>query len=107
MLPALTLRSRDRAGLTIAIIALSIGLNPLNRQFRIWLRDRVVGGGVPFWLDHLLFMVTLMVVVWGAIGLLLLGRNGMSLGRPEQPRQAWWAGVVSGLGLTALVMAVF
>ena len=104
MLDSSNLRSRERAGLVIAILALAIALNPLNRQVRIWLRDVVVGG-VPFWLDHLLFMVTLMVVVWGLIGFLLLGPRGLSLGKPERPREAWLAGLVSGLGLTALVMA--
>jgi hypothetical protein len=103
MLPSLTLRPRDRAGLTLAIVALSVALNPLNRQFRVWLRDTVVHGA-PFWLDHLLFMVTLMVLVWGAIGLLLLGWRGMALAAPERPKEAWLAGVLSGLGLTALVM---
>jgi membrane protease YdiL (CAAX protease family) len=88
-------------------VALAIALNPLNLQFRVWLRDKVVGGGVPFWLDHLLFLVTLMVVVWGLIGFLILGPRGLALGRPERPRQAWLAGVVSGLVLTALVLAVF
>jgi len=105
MLPTPSLRTRDRAGLTIAIVALSIALNPLNRQFRVWLRDDVVKG-VPFWLDHLLFMVSLMVVVWGAIGFLLLGPRGLALGKPERPREAWLAGLGSGLALTALVVAV-
>ena len=104
MLPSLSLRSRERAGLVMAIVALAIALNPLNRQMRVWLRDEVVKG-VPFWLDHLLFMVTLMVVVWGLIGFLLLGPRGLGLGRPERPREAWFAGLISGLGLTALVMA--
>jgi membrane protease YdiL (CAAX protease family) len=27
------------------------------------------------------------------------------LGRPERPREAWWVGLFSGLGLTALVIA--
>jgi membrane protease YdiL (CAAX protease family) len=105
MQPLLDVRPRERAGLTIAIVALAIALNPLNRQVRIWLRDVVVGG-VPYWLDHLLFMVTLMVVVWGLIGFLILGPRGLSLGRPERPREAWLAGLLSGLGLTALVLAV-
>ena len=89
----------------IAIVALAIALNPLNLQVRVWLRDEVLKG-VPFWLDHLLFMVTLMVVVWGLIGLLILGPRGMALGRPDRPREAWVAGLVSGLGLSALVVAV-
>jgi membrane protease YdiL (CAAX protease family) len=105
MLPSSTLRARERTGLVIAIVALAIALNPLNRQLRVWLRDEVVRG-VPYWLDHLLFMVTLMVVVWGLIGFLLLGARGLSLGLPERPREAWLAGLGSGLGLTALVMAV-
>lgn len=104
MLPTLSLRPRERAGLAIAIVALAIALNPLNRQMRIWLRDEVVKG-VPFWLDHLLFMVTLMVVVWGLIGFLLLGWRGLALGLPERPREAWLVGIGSGLGLTALVVA--
>jgi hypothetical protein len=105
MQPSLPLRSRERAGLVIAIVALAIALNPLNLQVRVWLRDEVLKG-VPFWLDHLLFMVTLMVVVWGLIGLLILGPRGMALGRPDRPREAWVAGLVSGLGLSALVVAV-
>ena len=105
MLTPSHLRAGERAGLVIAIVALAIALNPLNRQFGVWLRDEVVKG-VPFWLDHLLFMVTLMVVVWGLIGFLILGRRGLALGPPQRPREAWLAGLVSGLGLTALVVAV-
>lgn len=105
MLPTLNVRPRERAGVILAIIALAITLNSANYHFRIWLRDKVVGGA-PFWADHIFFMVTLMVVVWGAIGLLLLGARGMGLGAPERPKEAWFAGVVSGLGLTALVLAV-
>ena len=105
MQPHLSLPPRERMGLVIAIMALAIGLNPLNGQLRTWLRDEVVKG-VPFWLDNLLFMVTLMVVVWGLIGFLILGPRGMALGRPERPREAWLVGIVSGLGLTALVMGV-
>lgn len=100
-----SLRPRERAGLVIGIVALAIALNPLNRQFRFWLRDDVVGG-VPFWLDHVLFLVTLMVVVWGLIGFLILDPRGLGLGRPERPREAWLVGLVSGLALTALVVAV-
>lgn len=102
---SLQLRLRDRVGLVIAIVALAIALNPLNRQFRFWLRDEVVKG-VPFWLDHLLFMITLMVVVWGVIGLLILGPRGAALGRPDRPREAWLAALLSGVGLTALVLVV-
>ncbi|HWA40091.1 MAG TPA: CPBP family intramembrane glutamic endopeptidase [Gemmatimonadales bacterium] len=104
MQTTLQLHPRQRAGLVIAIIAGAIALNPLNRTFRIWLRD-TVAGGVPYWADHLFFMMTLMVVVWGAVGGLILGYRGLFLGRPERPREAWLAGVGSGLGLTALVGA--
>jgi membrane protease YdiL (CAAX protease family) len=97
------LRPRERAGLVIAIVALAIALNPLNRQFRFWLRDEVVGG-VPFWLDHIGFMLTLMLVVWGLVGLLVVGPRGVFLNGPDRPREAWLAGVLSGLGLIALVL---
>lgn len=105
MLPSQSLRPRERAGLVIAIVALSLALGPLNLRMRNWLRDDVVGG-VPYWADHLFFMLTLLVVVWGAIGLLILGPRGMALGRPERPKEAWIAGLLSGLGLTALVLGV-
>lgn len=103
-LPSLDLKPRVRAGLVIAIVALSVAINPLNRLFRIWLRDEVVKG-VPFWLDHIGFMLTLMLVVWGAIGFLLLGARGLSLSLPEERGKAWTAGAVTGVGLTALVIA--
>jgi membrane protease YdiL (CAAX protease family) len=105
MQSSLPLQPRQQAGLVIAVVALAIGLNPLNRQFAVWLRDDVVKG-VPFWLDHLLFMITLMVVVWGLIGVLLLDLQGMSLRRPDRPKEAWFTGLLSGLGLSALVLAV-
>jgi membrane protease YdiL (CAAX protease family) len=105
MQPSSHISTRERSGLLIAIVALAIALNPLNRQFRVWLTHEVVKG-VPFWLDHLLFMVTLMVVVWGLIGLLILGPRGVGLGRPDRPKEAWLAGLISGLGLSALVPAV-
>lgn len=105
MTSAADLSPRQRTGLVIAITALALALNPINLTVRIWLRDVVVGGA-PYWADHLFFMVTLMIVVWGTIGLLLLGAQGMALGRPERPKEAWRAGVLSGLALTALVIAV-
>ena len=105
MQTSIQLTTRERTGLGVAIVMLAIALNPLNRTFRGWLRDEVAHGA-PFWLDHLLFMVTLMVVVWGLIGLLILGPRGMALGKPDKPREAWLAGIGSGLGLTALVVAV-
>lgn len=105
MLNISNLRPSARAALVVIIVALELALNPLNRLFRIWLRDTVVGGA-PFWADHLFFMMTLLLVTWGAIGYLLLGPGGLALGRPERPREAWLAGIGSGLGLTALVIAV-
>jgi len=104
-LPTLQLSTRERSGLVLAIVALAIALNPLNRQFRGWLLAEVAQGA-PFWLEHLLLMVTLMVVVWGLIGLLLLGPRGLSLGRPHRSKEAWLAGLLSGLGLSALVLGV-
>ena len=94
---------RQRGGLVVAIVALGVALNPLNRQFAVWLRDEVVTG-VPYWLDHIAFMVTLMLVVWGLIGLLILGPRGTALGLPSRPREAWFSGILSGIGLTALVL---
>ena len=89
----------------VAIVALALALNPLNRQFRHWLVDEVVGG-VPYWLDHLVFLVPLMLVAWGLIGLLMLDRRDLALCRPKQPREAWLAASVSGLGLSALVIVL-
>ena len=105
MLAVSSLGPRVRAGLTIAIVALAIALNPLNAQMRVWLRDDVVGG-VPFWLDHLFFMVTLMVVVWGLIGFLLLRPRELALGLPERPREAWLVALISGCALIGVTVAV-
>ena len=105
MLADLSLGPRARAGLTIAIVALAVALNPLNAQMRVWLRDDVVGS-VPFWLDHLLFMVTLMVVVWGLIGFLLLSPRELGLGLPERPREGWLVALGSAVALIALTVAV-
>jgi membrane protease YdiL (CAAX protease family) len=100
------LRPRERAGLVIAITVLALTLDPVNLAVRVWLRDTVIGGA-PYWADHLFFMATLKMVVWGAIGWLLLGPDGLALGRPERPKEAWLVGLLSGLGLTALVIGVF
>lgn len=97
------LSHRQRVGLVVAIVALGVALNPLNQRFAAWLRGQVASG-VPFWLDHVAFMLTLMLVVWGVIGLLLLGPRGTSLGLPSRPREAWVVGVLSGLALTVLVL---
>lgn len=100
------LRPRERTGLLLAVIALAVTLNSANLHFRVWLRDTVVGGA-PYWADHVFFMVTLMWVTWGVIGFLLLGPRGMMLGLPERPKEAWLVGGIgSGLGMTALVLAV-
>lgn len=98
------LSARQRLGLIVAIIALGVALNPLNRQFAVWMRDEVFSG-VPYWLDHVAFMVTLMFVVWGLIGLLILGPRGSGLGMPSRPKEAWLVGALSGLALTVLVLA--
>jgi membrane protease YdiL (CAAX protease family) len=100
----LRLRLRERAGLAIGIVVLALAISPLNVRFRLWLRDEVVGG-VPFWLDHILFMGTLKLVVWGVLGALLLGPRELSLGSPTRPRQAWLVGFISGLGLLVVVAA--
>jgi membrane protease YdiL (CAAX protease family) len=49
-------------------------------------------------------MVTLMLVVWGLIGLLILGPRGTALGPPSRSREAWLVGIASGIGLTGLVL---
>jgi membrane protease YdiL (CAAX protease family) len=100
----LRLRLRERAGLAIGIVVLALAISPLNVRVRLWLRDEVVGG-VPFWVDHILFMVTLKLVVWGVLGVLLFGPRELSLGSPTRPRQAWLVGFISGLGLLVVVAA--
>jgi membrane protease YdiL (CAAX protease family) len=87
-------------------VTLALALSPLNLQFRLWLRDDVVGG-VPLWLDHVLFMVTLKLVVWGLLGFLLLGPRDLALGSPTRPRQAWLVGLTSAFALLALLAAIF
>lgn len=97
---ASNLRPRERVGLLIALVALAISLGQTNLQFRLWLRDEVVGG-VPFWLDNLLFMGALKLLVWGVIGLLLLGPTGLGLTSPRRSREAWLVAVATGIGLVA------
>lgn len=96
------LRLRQRVGLTFAIIALALSLSETNRHVRLWLRDDVLGG-LPFWLDNMLIMVALVALVWGMIGLLVLGPRDLGLGVPERRRQAWPVAVASGVALVGVV----
>src|SRR5262245_57385003 len=98
-----TLRWRDKTGLVIALVALSICLDPVNLRVREWLRHDLVGGA-PFWLDHLLFMMTLELLVWSAIGFLILGPAGLGLARPARPREAWTLAVATGVGILAPIV---
>lgn len=96
--------TRERVGLTLAIVALSLTINPVNRQVRFWVRDQLLGGGVPYWLDNMLIMVAFQTLFWGTIGFLLLGRVGLGLTAPTRPREAWLASLLSGLALVGLLV---
>jgi membrane protease YdiL (CAAX protease family) len=98
------LRTRERIGLTLVIVALALTINPVNREVRFWVRDQFLGGGVPFWLDNMLIMVTFQALFWGSVGLLLLGRRGAGLAWPDRPREAWLVSVLSGLTLVGLIV---
>ena len=100
----LTLTTRERVGLTLAIVALALTINPLNRQVRFWVRDQLLGGGVPYWLDNMLIMIAFQTLFWGTVGFLLLGRRGLSLTAPTRPREAWLVSLLSGLALVALLV---
>jgi membrane protease YdiL (CAAX protease family) len=76
----------------------------VNREVRFWARDQLLGGGVPFWLDNMLLMVTFQTVVWATIALLLIGRRGVALTWPVRSRESWVVAVLSGLALVALMV---
>jgi membrane protease YdiL (CAAX protease family) len=100
------LGARQRTGLTLAIVALALTVNPINLQVRLWLRDRVIGG-MPYWLDKMTTMCALSVVVWSVVGGLLLGWRGLSLGLPARPKEAWPVAIGSGVALVGLGAAAF
>jgi membrane protease YdiL (CAAX protease family) len=106
IIPIAELSARQRIALTLAIVALYLSVNPLNLEFRIWLRDRVIRG-MPYWLDKMTTMCALSVTVWGTIGWLLLGRSGLSLRSPARPREAWLVAIGSGIALVALGAGAF
>jgi membrane protease YdiL (CAAX protease family) len=93
-----TLRSTEKAGLVIALVALAITVGHVNLHVRLWLRDGLVGGA-PFWLDNMTFMLAFELLVWGTIGFLLLGRAGLGVAAPQHPREAWSVAAATGLGL--------
>lgn len=98
------LTTRERVGLTLAIVALSLTINPLNKAVRFWVRDQLLGGGVPYWLDNMLIMIAFQTLFWGTIGFLLLGRVGLGLTAPTRPREAWMVSLWSGLALVGLLV---
>jgi len=93
---------RERAGLVIGLMALSLSIGHANHHVRLWLRDDLVGGA-PYWLDNMLFMLALKVLVLGAIGFLLLGRAGLGLTSPVRPKEAWCLAFGTGVGLLGAV----
>lgn len=99
-----SLTTRERVGLTLAIVALSLTINPVNRQVRFWVRDQLFGGGVPYWLDNMLIMIAFQTLFWGTVGFLILGRRGLGLAAPTRPREAWLVSLLSGLALVGLVV---
>jgi membrane protease YdiL (CAAX protease family) len=97
------LRRSQRAGIVFAIAALAISVGHANLHVRRWLRDDIAGGGPP-WMDHLLFMLTLKIVVWGTIGLLVLGPRALGLYPPERRRgEAALVATLSGALLVPVV----
>jgi membrane protease YdiL (CAAX protease family) len=100
----LPLTCRQRVGLTGAIVALALTMNPVNRQVRFWVRDQLLEGRLPPWLEKTTVMVTFATLFWGLLGWLLIGRKGLGLRAPERPREAWLMSVVVGLVLMALLV---
>jgi membrane protease YdiL (CAAX protease family) len=98
------LTCRQRVGLTVAVVALSLTMNPVNRQVRFWVGDHLLHGRLAPWLEKSLVMMTFATLFWGGLGWLLLGRKGLGLQAPSAPRQAWGVAVVSGLGLFILLI---
>jgi membrane protease YdiL (CAAX protease family) len=64
----------------------------------------VLGGNVPIAIDHIFLMCTLELLLWSAIGLLVLGPRRCGLCAPVSPRKAWLAGLASGLVLLVVVI---
>jgi membrane protease YdiL (CAAX protease family) len=96
------LRPREKAGLVIGLVALAASIGHANLDVRLWLRDDLAGGA-PYWLDNMLFMQALKVLVWGALGFLLLGRAGLGLALPVRPKEAWFVAFATGVGLVGAI----
>jgi membrane protease YdiL (CAAX protease family) len=61
-------------------------------------------GGVPYWLDHIGFMLLANLVVATLLAWMLVGLAQTHLRRPTD-RRAWLVGAASGLALVALIGA--
>jgi membrane protease YdiL (CAAX protease family) len=98
------LTASQRGGLTMAIVALALTTNAVNRDVRFWVREQLLQGRLPPWLEKSLIMATFATLFWGVLGWLLLGRRGLGLQAPARPREAWTAAVVTGCGFIVLLI---
>lgn len=65
---------------------------------------RAAGGHVPYWLDHITFMLLADLVVATLLAWMLVGLRQTFLGRPTDGR-AWLAGAATGVAIVPVIGA--
>lgn len=98
-------RGRDTC-IGLLLIGLFIVMSEyVNKPFRFFLKAQFPQ--VPYWLDHVLFMLTAKLVICVLLAWWLVGLRGLRLSRPSDPR-AWRVAIVSGIGISVLIgLALF
>lgn len=72
----------------------------VNKPFRFFLKNQFPQ--VPYWLDHILFMLTAMLVICVLLAWRLVGLKGLGLSRPNDGK-AWTVALISGIGISSFI----